>query len=78
MEKEKEKNLRILGAWETTYIHVLNKAVPDQKAWQLAAEAKKEKPKEILVGSEKSKVVKKVNNKKDLRKMEKQLTQSVQ
>lgn len=77
-EKEKEKNVKIIGAWETTYIHVHNKAVPDQKVWQLAAEAKKEKQKEILVGSEKSKVVKKVNNKKDPRKMEKQLMQSVQ
>ncbi|EGO59201.1 hypothetical protein NEUTE1DRAFT_28247, partial [Neurospora tetrasperma FGSC 2508] len=66
------------GAWETTYIHVHNKAVPDQKVWQSAAEAKKEKQKGIIVDSEKSRVVKKVNNKKDLRKREKQLTQSMQ
>lgn len=76
--KEKEKNLRIIRAWEKTYIHVHNKAVPDQKVWQLAAEAKKREQKEILVDSEKSKVVKKVNDEKDLRKMEKQLTQGVQ
>ncbi|EAA33148.1 hypothetical protein GE21DRAFT_5902 [Neurospora crassa] len=54
-----------------------NKAVPDQKVWPLG-EVKKEKQKEILVGNEKSKVIQKVNNRKDLRKREKQLTQGVQ